>query len=461
MAWVIGSTPISKKQFGSLQSRLLLSYLGVIVTILVTSGIAVYEAVAYKLNQQLNDHLLTLAETAAQTLEVVKHEYYEHKLGEYPEEYHSQNLPANLSELMAPYKRDGDIKIPLQNPLHHYQGVEWFDEKRQLLIKEGNLFPSRSLPKNLNTSNFTSGEGTIRTLTLPVLYVSPQNRKQELTGYIRVSTSTEALKAELVHLRWGLGLGGVVALALTAIGGTWLTRQSLQPIEKSFQQLKQFTADASHELRSPLTVIKTSVGVIQMYPERIHPADAEKFEAIASASNQMTRLVEDLLLLARMDRTLATMTHNWIPVPIDEIIEDLLDWAELSASQKQITLKSKLLTNVLVLGDAQQLKRLFANLLDNAVQYTLAGGEVTITIERLEEDALINVRDTGIGIAPEDLPYVFDRFWRADRARTHREGGTGLGMAIAQTIAFTHGGKITVTSQLGLGSCFQVRLPVV
>ncbi len=455
------ANPTSKKQFNSLRSRLLLSYLGVIVTILGISGVAVYKAVAHKLNQQLDDYLLALAETAAQTLEVVKHEYYEHKLGEYPEEYHSKELPATLSDLMAPYKRDGEITILLQNPSHYHQGVEWFDEKRQLLIKEGNLFPSRSLPENLAPSNSISGEGTIRTLILPVLYVSPQTGKQQLTGYIRVSKSTEALEAELVHLRWGLGLGGIIALVLTAIGGMWLTRQSLQPVEKSFQQLKQFTADASHELRSPLTAIKTSVGVMQMYLERIHPADAEKLEAIASASNQMTRLIEDLLLLARLDGAPATMTREWLLIPIDEILEDLLDCAEPKASEKQISLNRKLLTDVFVLGDAQQLKRLFANLLDNALQYTMAGGTVTVTIERREEDALISVEDTGIGIAPEDIPSVFDRFWRADRARSDREDGTGLGMAIAKTIACAHGGQIIVTSQVGIGSCFQVWLPLV
>ncbi|NEP24671.1 MAG: hypothetical protein F6K49_22615 [Moorea sp. SIO3I6] len=179
--------------------------------------------------------------------------------------------------------------MPILDP-----GVEWFDEKGQLLVKQGNLFPSGTIPENLDSPHIVV-EGIVRTLTLPVFKPSTETGNQELTGYIRVSKSTEALDAELVRLPMGLSLGGFVALGLTGFGAILLIRQSLKPIEKSFQQLKQFTADASHELRSPLTAIKTSVEVMQMYLERIDPADVDKLAAIASASKQMTRLVEDLL----------------------------------------------------------------------------------------------------------------------------------------------------------------------
>jgi len=128
------------------------------VTILGTSALAVYQVVNHNLNQQLNNHLLTLAETAAQTLEVVKHEYYEHNGKVEAEQQHYEDLPnfstANLSELMREYQRDGVLNIPAENPPHHYQGVEWFDEKQQLLVTEGNLLPNCSLSENLATTDF-------------------------------------------------------------------------------------------------------------------------------------------------------------------------------------------------------------------------------------------------------------------------------------------------------------------
>jgi hypothetical protein len=241
----------------------------------------------------------------------------------------------------------------------------------------------------------------------------------------------------------------------------WLTRQAIKPIEQSFEQLKQFTADASHELRSPLTAIKTSVEVMQSHPERIHSADVKKVEDIASATNQMALLVEDLLLLARTDGSRSATAVDWVSVPLDELLEDLVDFLELQAEEKGITLKSDLAVGVFVKGDAGQLRRLFSNLLENALQYTSAGGTVTLSMTKFDRGVTVSVEDTGIGIAPEDLRRVFDRFWRADKARNRREGGSGLGLAIALAIARRHGGEITVTSQVGAGSCFRVRLPAV
>jgi len=189
-------------------------------------------------------------------------------------------------------------------------------------------------------------------------------------GYIRASHSIESLEEQLQKLRWGLALGGTVSLILTGLGGMLLTSESLKPIKNSFEQLKKFTADASHELRSPITAIKSSVSVLQNHPERIHPADVKKVAAIASVTDQMTRLVEDLLLLARMGGTVETVTPDKRPVPLDEILEDLLDRAEGEAAAKHIALESQLLAEVWVLADSQQLVRLFSNLIENALQYT-------------------------------------------------------------------------------------------
>ncbi|MBD3561321.1 ATP-binding protein, partial [Planktothrix sp. FACHB-1355] len=140
--------------------------------------------------------------------------------------------------------------------------------------------------------------------------------------------------------------------------------------------------------------------------------------------------------------------------------EDLLEMLELQAEEKEIYLKSNLLVGIFVKGDAVKLMRLFANLLENALQYTPAGGTVTLTMKNVDKYVFVSVEDTGIGIAPEHLKSVFDRFWRADKARSRRQGGQGMGLAIAQAIAQFHGCEITVSSEVGVGSCFRVRLPL-
>lgn len=455
MAWGIGSTNISNPQFSALRWRLLLSYLGVMVAILGTTTVAVYEFFAHSLYQQFDTQLMTLAQAASHSLGAIKYEYETDENREsHPS--HSISIP---SEILPRLDGDGDLDIPWENLQQPNQGVEWFDERGTPLVKQGTLFPDENLVPTSAVSGNREQLSQTRSLTLPVFDSTEADR--QLVGYVRVSQSTETLDGELSRLCLGLAVGGAIALTLTGIGGMWLTRQALQPIEKSFQQLKQFTADASHELRSPLTAIKTSISVIESHPERIHPLDVKKIAAIASATNQMAALVEDLLMLARMEGASALNLHPRSRLPLDEILEDAIDCAEPQAEEKQIYLKSHLVPDAFVMGDPQQLIRLFDNLVRNALQYTPSGGTVTLSLDLTATAAIVSVADTGIGIAPEDLPHIFDRFWRADKARSRREGGLGMGLAIAQTIAQSHNGKITVTSILDVGTCFRVRLPLV
>ncbi len=436
--------------FKTLHLRLLISYLGVTAAILGTSMAAVYQLFTYSIYQQLDSQLFTLADAATHNLLLIKTD------------------PTTVrAKIPRTFDNDGDLDIPWQDLRQNHQGVEWFNADGQLLAKGGTisprlpLIPTRqvSTPQNLQ-------QDRIRTVTVPVYpYQARENRGLE--GYVRVSQSTEDVEIELSRLRWGLGLGGIVALLLSGVGGLWLTRQSVQPIEMSFQrlkqvnqQLKQFTADASHELRSPLTVIKTSIQVMMTHPERIHSADVEKLEAIASATGQMTHLVEDLLFLARTDTTTISPSVEWAIIPIDELLEDLFDLLSPQAEVKKLILKLDLAAGLFVKGDPIQLKRLFSNLIENALQYTPSGGTVAISLVRLNKFVLVKIEDSGIGIAPEHIPLIFHRFWRADKARKYREEGSGLGLAIALAIAQCHAGAIALTSQVGVGSCFEVRLPI-
>ncbi len=425
----------------ALGRRLLFSYLGVMVTIWGTSTTVVYHFLSYNLYQKLDSEIINLANAASHSLIAV------------PVDKKAINtkIPRILDN-----DDDGDLDIPWQDLRENHQGVEWFDANGRLLAKAGTTISRMSFTANFDITQHNK----IRSITIPVYSHGLSRDKKTLQGYVRVSESTEELEEELDRLLWGFELAGLIVIILSGLGGWWLTRQSLQPIEQSIQQLKQFTADASHELRSPLTIIKTSVEVIMNYPDRIHPANVNKLEAISSASNQMTRLVEDLLLLARTDAVTSTQVIAWITIPLDELLEDLVDFWEPQTVSKEITLKSEISTEVFIKGEVIQLKQLFSNLLQNALHYTPKGGTVIVSLVKLERFVAINVQDNGIGVAPEHIPLIFNRFWRADQARSQREGGLGLGLAIASAIARTHGGDITVTSEVGVGSCFQVRLPL-
>jgi len=436
MAWVIASNRTHNPMFQGLRWRLLLSYLTVMAAILLVFATGVYVFFSRSLFRQLDEKLLTLAQAAAPSLEDVKR---------------------SGGQLL-----DQNDKVPWRDMFNrNEQSLEWFDADRKLLARKGTLSLAFVPETGTRTVHKSHKPAQIRSFTISVYNDGLNPNQPSLEGYIRASQSTDEVETVRSQLSWGLGMGGIIALGLVGIGGLWLTRKALKPIEQSFKQLKQFTGDASHELRSPLTAIKTSVDVMLKHPERIHPKDAKKLAAIASATAQMTYLAEDLLLLARTDAGATTIAREWIPIPLNKVLQDLVELYEPSAFAKGITLKSNLLADVSVVGDATQINRLFSNLLENALQYTPSGGMVVLYLARHNRSAIVSVKDTGVGIAPAQQQFVFDRFWRADKARSHRQGGMGLGLAIATAIAKGHGGEINLTSQVGVGTCFRVRLPLV
>lgn len=420
--------------FQGLRWRLLLSQLMVMAAILSIFGAGVYVFLSRNLYRQQDKKLLTLAQSAAPSLAQVK---------------------ARGSQLL-----DQVDEVPWRDIFNRdKQSLEFFNAEGKLLASRGVLELTVPPRVGSQTIKLIHKPHQIRTFTISI-FKDGSNRSQPfLEGYIRASQSMEDVETVQHQLLWGLSMGGMMTLGLVAIGGLWLTQNAIEPIERSFKQLKQFTADASHELRGPLSVIQASVEVMRNHPERIHPKDAKKLASIASATTQLSHLAQDLLFLARAEADAFTPAGEWKPVSLDKLLQNLVELFEPIAHDKKITLKYQFATTVSVMGDDAQLTRLMSNLLENALQYTPSEGRVVVTLTKHNRSALVNVQDTGIGIEREQLPFVFDRFWRADKARTRREGGTGLGLAIAQTIAQRHGGKITVSSQVGVGSCFQVRIP--
>ena len=407
--------------FQQLQRRLLVSYLVVLAAMLGTFAIAVRLIFARSLSHQMTKQLVVLGEGVAANTEFDKHHL---KIGE---------------------------DFSLQALSIRHQAIQWFDPQGHLVFQKGTVVLSLPLSPD-DLTQMQPGKPRLQGVTVPIL----DGEEKRFLGYVRVSQSLEEVDENLQKLDVGLGTGIVMALLLSGIGGIWLTRLVMQPIEQSMQRLKQFTADASHELRSPLMVMKSNAAVALKYPEGMRLKDMEKFQAIASATTQMAQLTEALLLLARTDQS---GKHHWQPVNLVALLTTLVQRYELQAAAKQIHLKSTVTKPVTVLGDAAQLTQLFDNLINNALHYTPSGGTIEVQSGQVEQTLVVTVRDTGIGIAPENLERVFDRFWRADQSRAHWAGGSGLGLAIAQAIAQAHSGSLTVSSQPGVGSCFTVRLP--
>ena len=410
--------PINCDMFQAIRYRLLWSYLGVLTLILGVFAIAVRTTFAYSLKHQVTGELTTLGQGAATSIEIVKG------------------------------KLQADSDFSLKDLDARKQALQWFDPQGKTLGQQGHY----TLTLSLEIQEPIQVQDQVQGVTLPVF----DTDTKQLVGYVRASESLLDLENTLRKLDWGLGGGVVAALVLSGFGGVWLTQQAMQPIEQSFERLQQFTADASHELRSPLMAIKSNAAVALKYAEGMRNSDAEKFEAIASATRQMTRLTEDLLLLARTDRD---RHQDCQPVNLTAILRHLIQFYTPEAASKQIQLKADLPESLYLSGDAAQLTQLFTNLLINALQYTPAQGSIAIEAHQQGASLQVKVRDTGIGIASTHLPRIFDRFWRADSSRSYSSGGSGLGLAIAQSVVQTHGGSIAVQSQLGEGSCFTVLLP--
>ncbi len=432
----------SKHQYSRLRWRLLLSYLAVMLATFGISGLAIYGLFLKSLYHEMDERLGGLADGAAHNLVDVQKRSID------PTQIVTKTEPLPT----IPIDSDGDLDISWQSMKLPRQRIEWFDEHRQFLTASGRNFDFVPLQPDLVSAHHPQFYSLTRTVFKNI------NGKKIVQGYVRVNESVEVLEAELSDLRWILGLGGLVGLGLTGLGGIWLTQQSLQPIQNNLDQLQQFTVDASHELRSPLTAVKISVDVLRSNTAGLLPADRHRLEVISKGIEQIRYLVEDLLLLTRMDGQL--IAHEWRLIAVDEVLEDLLDLLASQAQEKQITLKSNLMSYINVNGDNTQLPRLFRNLLDNALKYTPDGGTITVTMQRAKGAVNVSIIDTGMGIAGANLPRVFDRFWRADVERTSGRSGLGLGLAIAQSIARSHQGEITVDSQLNQGSCFQVKLPL-
>jgi heavy metal sensor kinase len=228
-------------------------------------------------------------------------------------------------------------------------------------------------------------------------------------------------------------------------------------LDTAFRQIRQFSADASHELQTPLTILKGEIEVAL----RTSRSPQEYQRVLASAleeSDRIARLVEALLLLSRADAGVLRMDRQ--PVDLADLVAEVVEHARVLAEAQGVTLESKSVAPLTIHGDRAHLRRLLLNLVDNGIKYTPAGGRVTLSLQREGEWAALHIADTGIGLAAEEQKRIFQRFYRAPDAVLQGQEGSGLGLCIASSIAAAHDGRIEVQSAVGSGSTFTVFLPL-
>lgn len=369
----------------------------------------------------------------------------------------------------------------------------------QTLVGDGGVF---TLIGGHATTSQQDGEGdsqhgsagAYRIISVPV----PLNG--QTAAYLQIARSLEQTDAALGTLLALLFISTPVVVALAMVGGYWLAGRTLGPIERlrqeaaaisahtmaqrealgrhlpddevgrlartfddmlarlaaSFQRQRRFTADASHEMRTPLSIIRGEVDVALEHP-RSPDFYVATLQSVQAEVERLSRLVADLLTLSRRDNDQLVLQLE--PVDLSEMLDNLIAQFSESAAASTIQFNVNTPHTLVVCGDLDRLLQLFLNLLDNAVAHA-PGSHVSITATEGEGMAQIMVADTGPGIPAEHLPHIFERFYRVDPARSRARGGSGLGLAIAREIAVAHGGDIEVFSTPGAGTTFVVSLPL-
>ena len=338
------------------------------------------------------------------------------------------------------------------------------------------------------------GKHPIRVITMPVMV------NDKLVNLVQVGTSLQAVQETLRNLKIILFTAVPSVLIFAALFARFMARRALKPIsriidtardigqgqelskripvlkikdelgqlaltfnemmnrlENSFKQMRQFSSDASHELRTPLTVLKGQNELIlskRRKPEEYQEVISSNLEEI----NYMSKVLEDLFLLSKSDENQVGL--NCKQFNLKPLVEEVCKHAEVLAEEKNIKIIIAFLEAVEIKGDEVRLRQMSWNILQNGIKYTQCGGELKVSLQNGGDFALMTIQDTGIGIPEEDLGFIFNRFYRVDKARSRDEGGSGLGLSICRQIAEAHKGTIEVESKLGVGTRFKIRLPL-
>lgn len=250
-------------------------------------------------------------------------------------------------------------------------------------------------------------------------------------------------------------LGGMAAFFGISL---FLSKWALTPVEKAWQQQRQFIADASHELKTPLTVILANLGILSSHREDTIAHQEKWLENTKAEASRMKKLLDNLLFLARSDTAQTPAVFGEFELS-SALWSCILPFESL-AYEQDVSLVENIAPDIKIIGDEGQMKQLFAILLDNACKYTKKKGEISVSLEKKQDKIQLEVANTGDVIPPEELEHIFERFYRADKSRARKEGGYGLGLSIAQTIIEQHHGKIRAASNEEKGTVFTITLPL-
>ncbi|MDP9372844.1 MAG: ATP-binding protein, partial [Chloroflexota bacterium] len=439
--------------------NLTLWYSGVLAAALLLGGGAVYFGLQQLLMRPIETDLDAFVEQVQQQWQAA------------PELGCSLPGPDPVTPLPAPQRPEPGLPLILQSPVPLY--LACFDERgtpyRVLLAPpqaggNADALPSPFLSNSLVEAALRRGEATdiidggngVGALYRYGLAV-PDPAGSGTLGVVQVGRSVEVEQGALRTLRaLLLGLGVVTLLGATG-GGLFLAGRALAPARLAFARQQTFIADASHELRTPLTLLRADAEVLLRGRDRLPPEDAALLEDIVAETAHMSALMGDMLTLARLDADRAHLEHD--VVDLAELVAEATRQVRALAGERGVALREEHGPAAPTVGDRELLARAALILLDNAVKYTPPGGAVTVRTDIVEGQARLTVCDTGIGIAAEHLPYLGERFYRVDKARSREAGGAGLGLAIARGIAAAHGGTLTLTSAPGRGTRATLALP--
>jgi OmpR-family two-component system manganese-sensing sensor histidine kinase len=404
------------------ERRLLGAYVAVFATVLVVSAVVLRLVFAHALGQQLDDQVELLLRAAVGNVDV---------------------------ERGRPVIGD---EISTRTLVARDQGVEWFDASGRRIAQRG-LASGRLAPQPGTRERFAGARGSVRSASAAVR--DPNSGRVVAT--VRAIQSETDMQDELRRLDIGLVLGCLIGLVLSGLGGWFLGHAEIRRLDDAFRTLREFGADASHELRGPLTAILGNASAALRDPDASRETATQRLESIVHTGRRMARTLDDLLLLSRGERPLPSIT---LTVDVAEIVRSAATLYAGRFETAGVALNVACDDGVRVEGDPDEIERLVVNLLDNALRHTPRGGIVTVRASRRDETVRLDVEDTGEGIARTDIPHVFERYWRGTNGRGARSrDGTGLGLAIVRAVARRHGGDVTASSEPGTGSRFTVTLP--
>lgn len=278
------------------------------------------------------------------------------------------------------------------------------------------------------------------------------------TGFATAFTEIQAEHTILRNLFLILFMVGLVALTAAFLISLYIANRSIRPIEESYNKQKQFVADASHELKTPLTTINTNVDVLLSHHESTIGSEKKWLEYIKTESERMTKLTNDLLYLARLDHSEGNVIMS--KVSFSDAAENVILLMEAVVFEKDVNLEYDIQPDLYVKGSMEQLKQVVMILLDNAIKYTPKSGDIKITLKQESSDAVLTVRNTGEGISEEAQKQIFERFYREDKSRARESGGYGLGLAIAKSVVTEYKGSIKVSSRKNEYTQFTVHIPI-